>query len=599
MSNNLLVKSTIYTAIALSMAACSDVDTGYAPGYGSTKGKQVAFSDDAINVTFDEETGKQTIDLLQGSTVDGSPLTTESGNIFIKNIAFVEPDGFVTPQADSNSVSNHRISPFTVEGTSLIVDTDLFAESLRQCDDSDTRGAKDADGNTIGDGFLDFPSTVTYQVSFEVDNGYEGEPAIRQLTITVDAINDPVTEVVASMLELPAGGNAQFVASTLPAYACNSNLTYSVADTSKATVNDSGLVTGTGVGSTTITIASVENPELTTTADINVTAAFSLAFANEDLDPVLGTPTGEKMVPTCVAAGVDVQPAVINHTLNGEYNYSWTSSNGADMPVDGSVKHGFGAFGKVNVGATTSSQSTITANLESGDTGATSISEIASKSVVLTSVKNEMCEPGESLHAAGFNTDFSMDAAGAPYKGNMAAVMASTDSVTDGGTSVQITAGTGMGSLDGVTTTYTRIAQEVWNKQRQWYSWNYGRGLESVGRTYKFSVWAKLESVPAEPVTLRQAIVPWVFDGELDTTASGFNQRYVEGGAAIFTAKLESTTDWQYIEFTYDSTGERAFTIPETWNVVTDVFNLWEVFGLAEGETILLDDYGVVRTDEM
>ncbi|MDU0356308.1 Ig-like domain-containing protein [Paraglaciecola aquimarina] len=473
-----------------------------------------------------------------------------------------------------------------------MVDTDAFAQSLRKCDDTDNRGARDADDNIIGDGFPDFPSSVVYTISYVVDNGLKLAPGTeserRQLEVTITANHDPVSSVIASAVELPAGGEATVVASAVPAYACNANLNFSVADTDIATVDANGKLTGVGTGTTTVTVTSEDNPDASATADVTVTAAFSLAISNDDKDS-LGASTGAKEIPTCVTAGIKVEPSMINAELNGAYTYDWMSSNDSDVTFSQSIASGFGAFGAFKAATTVGATSEISVDVATGDTGATAIADVAGKSVMVTTVKNEMCEPGESLHAAGFNTDFNLDGAGAGYGGGGSAT-ANAESVTGTGSSLQITAGALM-SADNEP--YTWVAQQVWNKQRNWYSWNYGRGVESIGKTYKYSVWVKLAKVPDSPITVKQVITPWVYEG-IPAGAAGFGGR--RGGAGVLTATLESSTEWQYVEFVNEATDGFEWEIPATWNVVTDVFTLWEVYGLPQGETLLLDEAGVVQT---
>lgn len=591
MKNNLLVKTAIAASIVSVLSACSGSDEGYNPNFGSTSA--VSYSDQQITVALSEETGVQTIDLLAGAVIDGQDAASFAGTIFINQIEIEAANNYATPQAPSNSVANQTISPFqlTTDGKSLAVDTDAFAQSLRRCDNTDNRGARDADNNPIGDGFADFPSSVVYSISYVVDNGLKVEPGVeperRQLQVTITSNEDPVESVIASAVELPAGGNAVVVASTVPAYACNSNVTYSVADTNVATVDASGTLTGTGTGTTTVIITSEDNPAASATADITVTAAFSLAITNDDKD-ALGASTGTKEIPACVAAGIQVVPSMLNTELSGDYTYDWTSSNDSDVTYSQSVASGFGAFGVFNAGTTVGAESEISVGIASGDTGATSIDAVAGKSVVVTTVKNEMCEPGESLHPAGFNTDFKLDGAGAPFKGGAAA--ANADSVTGTGSSVQITSGPNK-SADNQP--YTWVAQQVWNKQRQWYSWNYGRGAESMGKAYKYSVWVKLAKLPAEPITLKHVVTPWVYEG-IPADAAGFGGR--RSGSGVLSATLDSSTEWQYVEFINEATGGAEWEIPTTWTTVTDVFTLWEVYGLPTGDTVLIDEYGVVRT---
>jgi hypothetical protein len=596
MKNNLLHTLLLTSASCFVLSGCGGgSDEGFDPNFSSKSA--VSFGDESITVDLEENNGVVAIDLLSGVTIDGEPATSFDGLILLSQLEIEPQNNFVTPQAPSNTVANQTISPFRLsdDGLSLLVDTDAFSDSLRQCDPTDEKGAKDEDGNVVGDGIRDFPQSASYNVSFMVDNGFEYEPGeqppIGTAIINVNAQDDAVTEVAASDVEIPAGGQAQAIASTLPSFACDSSLQYSVEDESIATINASGLITANSVGQTSFTATSIDNPDASATATIRVTAAFSLTITNDDKDE-LGASLGTKEVPACVTAGINVQPVVVNHALNGEYTYTWQSSNDVDYPVIASELSGFGAVGVVQAPSQVGVVTSVSVNLESGDTGATPLSEITEKSVQLTSVANAMCAPGVSAHPAGFNTDFMLDGVGAPYKGNATATAVS-QSVSSVGSAVEITAGSVVNE-EGIA--YSRVAQEVWNKQRNWYSATYGRGLESVGKTFKYAVWVKLASVPTDQVTLSHVIVPWIYDGIPDG-AAGYAGRMTQGGGVSFTADLAPTTDWQYVELVDDVTGERTWAVPETWSQVTDVFTLWEFYGLPSGSKVLLDDYSAVAIE--
>ncbi|MEG3765309.1 Ig-like domain-containing protein [Alteromonas sp. 14N.309.X.WAT.G.H12] len=595
MKTNLLHTLLLSSASCLLLSGCGGSDEGFNPKFSSDE--PVSFSDAPIVANLEENNGVVAIDLLDGATIDGKPASEFDGLIVISQLNIEAQNNFVTPQAPSNTVANQTISPFRLsdDGLSLLVDTDAFSDSLRQCDTTDKKGAKDEEGNTIADGIRDFPQSASYNVSYIIDDGYDYEagqnPPKRTATITVVAQDDAVTQVAASDVEVPAGGQAQVIASTLPAFACDSSLQFTVEDESIATIDANGVVTAKSVGQTRFTATSLDNPDASATATITVTAAFSLSMTNDDKDE-LGASLGTKEVPACVAAGINVQPIVVNHELNGSYTYKWQSTNDVDFPVVGSEASGFGAFGVIATPTQIGEVSTVSVRLESGDTGATPLSEVTEKTVDLTTVANAMCNPGESAHAAGFNTDFMLNGEGAPYKGNASATAVAT-SVSGSGKAVEITAGTVVND-DGVA--YSRVAQEVWNKQRNWYSATYGRGLDSIGKSFKFAVWVKLEEVPSEPVSISHVIVPWVYDGIPDG-ATGYGGRMTEGGGVSFTQELASTTEWQYVEFVDDSTGARIWTVPDTWSQVTDVFTLWEFYGLPAGAKVLIDDYSVVPVE--
>lgn len=594
MKHNLLIKTAISSVIFSVLTGCGGTDEGYDPQFKSDLALVIDTA--VITSALDEESAVHEIDLLQGVTIDGKPASESGATINVSELEFVANNNFITPQTSANTIASHRISPFTQssDSTKLVVDTDAFSQALRQCDQTDIRGQLDSDGNPIADGYLDFPSQVIYNITYSIDNGANRIPGealpSRTLQLTINAIDDPVSEVTISPIEVPVGGQASVFASAIPSYACNPALVYSIADEDIATIDENGLISAKNTGETTITATSVDNPEVTANATLTVTGAFSIAITNDDKNE-LGASSGNKDVPICVASGIEVQPALLNAELSGEYTFDWTLNDEVSFTQSLTSKSGFGEVLAVKAPTTIDSSNTVTVELIDGDTASTPLSLISQKSITINTVNNQMCEPGVSEHPAGFNTDFNLDAEGAPYKGN-ATYSVSATSVSGNGRSLEITAGTA--TQGEANTPYSFATQQVWNKQRNWYSANYGRGAESVGKTYRFSAWVKLNQLPEQPITLRHVVVPWVYEGIPDD-AQGFTGRYSQAG--LFSAELDATTQWQYIEFTEDSTNTREWAIPATWSSVTDVFTLWEVYGLPAGDSILIDDYAVTRTD--
>ncbi|KPZ59989.1 Ig-like domain-containing protein [Pseudoalteromonas sp. P1-7a] len=594
MKHNLLIKTAISSVIFSVLTGCGGTDEGYDPQFKSDLALVIDTA--VITSALDEESAVHEIDLLQGVTIDGKPASESGATINVSELEFVANNNFITPQTSANTIASHRISPFTQssDSTKLVVDTDAFSQALRQCDQTDIRGQFDSDGNPIADGYLDFPSQAVYNITYSIDNGANRIPGealpSRTLQLTINAIDDPVSEVTISPIEVPVGGQASVFASAIPSYACNPALVYSIADEDIATIDENGLISAKNTGETTITATSVDNPEVTANATLTVTGAFSIAITNDDKNE-LGASSGNKDVPICVASGIEVQPALLNAELSGEYTFDWTLNDEVSFTQSLTSKSGFGEVLALQAPNTIDTVNTVTVELIDGDTASTPLSLISQKSITINTVNNQMCEPGVSEHPAGFNTDFNLDAEGAPYKGN-ATYSVSATSVSGNGRSLEITAGTA--TQGEANTPYSFATQQVWNKQRNWYSANYGRGAESVGKTYRFSAWVKLNQLPEQPITLRHVVVPWVYEGIPDD-AQGFTGRYSQAG--LFSAELDSTTQWQYIEFTEDSTNTREWAIPATWSSVTDVFTLWEVYGLPAGDSILIDDYAVTRTD--
>lgn len=579
--NSLLRKTTILTALSVSLIGCG-AEEGYT--YNFDNDNAVEYSTETINATFDEVSGLQTIDLLEGATVNGQTLTLASSTspIHIRNFSFAARNGeFRTPQAEGLS-NNQGVSPFAIggDGVSLVVDTDAYAEALRMCDTTDVRGATNAEGNPTGNGVRDFPTSITYDISYVVDNGFELAPGeehpTRTLVLTVNAISDPVTSVQAFDIDVASGEIKPMLSATLPAYACNSNLTYEVASETIASVSDSGDITGNNKGETTITVTSAESPELSATATINVTPGFNLAIKNQDFNDI-GAPLGTKSVPTCSAIGVEVEPSIIADTLNGSYTYSWASDTTAfaNEETDGA----FGATGRFDNALATGESATITVGYGSGYTGSTIGDDVLEQMLTVTAERNYACEPGDIPNGP---TDLLLNAGA--WGGNATHVAGGLD-----GTALLITS-----NSDGAQ--FASTTRQVWNQGTNFHAQTFGRGEASIGRTFKFAVWAKLGQLPAESsdvVKLEHTILVWNCAG--CEGLANFPARYEAGVVGSVTAQLKHTTDWQLVEFINPLTGTTEWTVPSNWNVTTATFQFWDLYGFANGDNIMIDNYSIVE----
>ena len=128
-------------------------------------------------------------------------------------------------------------------------------------------------------------------------------------TLTVNVMNIDVEEITASDVTVMSGETATINYQVLPEQATDKSVTFTSANTAIATVDANGVVTGKGVGETTITIASVQNPEVTT--DITVTVASNPYAVQFTLN-----------VDKTVAAPGDVitVDAYLNAPESGDYN---------------------------------------------------------------------------------------------------------------------------------------------------------------------------------------------------------------------------------------------------------------------------------------
>lgn len=591
MAKHLLENTLLTLCIASILGGCGGgTDEGYDPGFETDA--QLVFSEPAISASIVEETGVIAIDLTQGGTVNGAPYT---GSVNISDMTFTVDKNYVTPQAPANGdIPNQTISPFTVEDGNLLVNTDAFADNLSTCDTRDIRGDRDENGNAIPDGIPDFPSQVTYEIDFAIDNGFPLEPGTlpprRTLTLTIDAIFDDVQDVTAAPVRVSIDSEAVLFASVLPEKACNKALTFEMADESIATIDIDGTITPVAIGTTSVTVTSVSNPELSATVDVEVFSEFTLDIANKDFD-ANGLPTGKKVVPSCVSVGLEVVPApAAGDALSGNYVYEWTSSNSVDFPLEEAINYGELGTGRFNLGDLSKVGFTFdaTVSLASGATASTPIEEVASQSIMVEVAENRLCNPGTSAHNAGFNTDFAMDGAGAPWRlgppGAASGGAVATVNEALSGSAIEITAGVDE---------FTSVVQQVFNKQRNWHSSTYGLGAVSIGLQHKPSIWVKLDKVPSNEITLKHTALAWTYVGM--PASRNFNT--TRPGAVIMESTLKATTEWQYVEFTVEGGTADYWEVPAIWDQSTDVFIFFEVYGLNEGDKIILDEYGVVKTN--
>ena len=98
----------------------------------------------------------------------------------------------------------------------------------------------------------------------------DGSGVTGTCNVTVNGID--VTGITAEDVTMITGETATISYTVAPANATDPSVTFTSANTAIATVDADGAVTGVGVGETTITIASVSNPEVTAEITVTVTS---------------------------------------------------------------------------------------------------------------------------------------------------------------------------------------------------------------------------------------------------------------------------------------------------------------------------------------
>lgn len=126
----------------------------------------------------------------------------------------------------------------------------------------------------------------------------------------------PVTSITASIdnADIEAGQTAQITAAIEPTPASFDALTYTSSDETIATVNESGVVTGVGIGEATITVAA-EVEDISKTVAVTVTAVAPTALELSETEVALDAST------TTATLTVTPTPAEANTSV------TWTSSD--------------------------------------------------------------------------------------------------------------------------------------------------------------------------------------------------------------------------------------------------------------------------------
>ncbi len=161
--------------------------------------------------------------------------------------------------------------------------------------------------------------TATVTVT-TVDGGFTG-------TCVVTVSNQAVTGITAQDVTVLQTKTAQIEYTVLPENATITDVTFTSADESIATVSATGVVTGVAIGETTITIASVSNPEVTAT--INVTVEYfptlnealnvnggTLEFTNDATYPWIVEIDGDRIYAMSGNGGVNSSVSTLTLVVN-------------------------------------------------------------------------------------------------------------------------------------------------------------------------------------------------------------------------------------------------------------------------------------------
>ena len=178
---------------------------------------------------------------------------------------------FTTPEIAAVPVESITVNPNEIEmnvgATYSIVFTVLPEDATNTAVTFTSADATVAtvDENGVVTGVAAGTTTITIAAT-------DGSGVTGTLTVTVTNIDVEEINVVADDITIITGETATIEYTVLPATATDQSVTFTSADETIATVDADGVVTGVSVGETTITIASVQNPEVTAEITVTVTS---------------------------------------------------------------------------------------------------------------------------------------------------------------------------------------------------------------------------------------------------------------------------------------------------------------------------------------
>ena len=162
------------------------------------------------------------------------------------------------------------------EGLPGVVDANIAAFTGLEVDGKTLHGSNYSTnaGSTIINlhpSYLNTLANGTYAVRAVFMDGYaEGSFTVNRQAVSVTGVT-----LDKSKITLAVGGNATLTATVSPSNSTNKGVTWSSSDTSIATVNNSGKVTGVKAGAATITVTT-EDGGYTATCKVTVTDATGL-----------------------------------------------------------------------------------------------------------------------------------------------------------------------------------------------------------------------------------------------------------------------------------------------------------------------------------
>ncbi|WP_052206663.1 beta strand repeat-containing protein [Cellulophaga baltica] len=304
------------------------------------------------------------------ATVNASGLVSSVGIGEAKITVTTQDGGFtatslVTVEAASIAVTGITIDPTSITiingSTTTLVETITPSNATNQnvtwSSSDDAIATVDATGVVTGVGTGTAIITVT-----TVDGNFSANNLI-----TVNAVPILVTGVnlTPPTITIIEGATTTLIANLIPNNASNQLVSWSSSNTSVATVNASGVVTGVGVGNTTITVTTNDGNKIATSL-ITVDAA-PIPVTGVNLTP----PTLTIINGTTATLAADIEPSNASNQA-----VFWSSSN-----TDAATVNASGVVTGVGVGNTI-----ITVTTDDGDKIATSLITVDAAPISVTGV---------------------------------------------------------------------------------------------------------------------------------------------------------------------------------------------------------------------
>lgn len=239
-------------------------------------GSNVITTDDVIDAGYDFAYLKMGGMLkVQNGTVEDD-LTLKGDTAFnIVPMAFTtSPEGAtVAPGADATltvAVSG-GLAPYTYQWFQSVT-SDTYPTTVTSTEIDASKNASAATASlTIEDVTEDSAGQYWVRVKDSADNVIASGDAHVKVSAAPATVAVTGVTVTPATTSVAVGATRQLTPTVAPADATNKAVTYSSSDTSKATVNSSGLITGVAAGTATVTTTTADGSKTATTA-VTVTA---------------------------------------------------------------------------------------------------------------------------------------------------------------------------------------------------------------------------------------------------------------------------------------------------------------------------------------